>query len=72
MGRGRTGIDRKVREHRRWKEQLHASLATRFTFTEFGDIQRCFEHRTPFPNLLLQRIAEQGRGGIETSSTWDV
>ena len=66
------GSTAKYREQRRWKEQLHTSLETRFTFTEFGDIQRCLKQRTSFPDLLLQRIGEQGRTGMETPSTWDV
>ena len=54
-----SGATAKYREQRRWKEQLHASLGPRFTFTEFGDIQRCMRERTSFPDLLLQRIGEQ-------------
>ena len=66
------GATAKYREQRRWKEQLHASLGTRFTLTEFGDIQRCMRERTSFPDLLLQRIADQGKDGVETPSAWDV
>ena len=60
------------RHDRRWKEKLHDSLGTRFIWTEFGDIQRCLKQGTSFPGLLLRRIAEQGRAGLESPSSWDV
>ena len=62
----------KYRKERRWKEKLHASLKTRFTWTEYGDIQRCYQTRTSFPDLLLRRIAALGRAKAETPSSWDV
>ena len=54
------GATGKYRQSRHWKEELHASLGTRFVWTEFGDMQRCWRTGTSFPDLLLQRIAEQG------------
>ena len=62
----------KYRHDRRWKERLHASLGTRLVWTEFGDVQRCLEHGTSFAELLLRRIAEQGRVGLDQPSMWDV
>ena len=56
----------------RWKETLHRTLGTRFAWTEFGDIQRCSREGTSFPELLLQRIAAQGKSGFKPPSHWDV
>ena len=66
------GATAEYRRARRWKEELHASLGTRFVWTEFGDIQRCLQDGTSFPDLLLGRIAEQGGNRFVTPSTWDV
>ena len=66
------GATGQYRADRKWKERLHAGLATRFTWTEFGDIQRCMRSGASFPDLLLQRISEQGRSGATPPSTWEV
>ena len=66
------GATAKYRKTRRWKEKLHKSLETRFVWTEFGDIQRCFTEGRSFPDLLLRRIAEHGSDRMETPSEWDV
>ena len=66
------GVTAEYRRSRRWKEALHRTLGTRFAWTEFGDIQRCSRERTSFPELLLQRIAAQGRSGFKPPSQWDV
>ena len=65
------GATEKYRAERRWKEDLHASLGTRFVWTEFGDIQRCIQSGTSFPDLLLRRMAAQGRSGVEKPSAWE-
>ena len=57
---------------RKWKERLHANLATRFAWTEFGDVQRCMRSGASFPDLLLRRIADLGGSGASTPSTWEV
>ena len=66
------GAIKRYQRDRLWKENLHAALRTRFTSTEYGDIQRCFRDGTSFPDLLLRRIAEQGKGGFEPPAKWDV
>ena len=66
------GATAEYRRARRWKEKLHASLETRFAWTEFGDIQRCFRDGTSFPDLLLGRIAEQGGIRSAAPSKWNV
>ena len=66
------GATAKYRADRRWKEGLHASLGTRFVWTEYGEIQRCIQAGTSFPDLLLRRIAAQGRSGIKKPSTWEI
>ena len=37
-----------------------------------GDIQRCSREGSSFPELLLQRIAAQGRNGFKPPSHWNV
>ena len=66
------GATGKYRQSRHWKEELHASLGTRFVWTEFGDMQRCWRTGASFPDLLLQRIAEQGGVNFEPPSKWNV
>ena len=66
------GSTAEYRRTRRWKETLHRTLGTRFAWTEFGDIQRCSREGTSFPDLLLQRIAAQGKSGFKPPSQWDV
>ena len=66
------GATDKYQQHRRWKEELHASLGTRFTWTEYGDMQRCWKTGDSFPDLLLQRIAEQGRINLKPPSKWNI
>ena len=66
------GATAEYRRARRWKEILHESLGTRFVWTEFRDMQRCFRGGTSFPELLLQRIDEQGRVALAPPSKWDV
>ena len=51
---------------------MHRTLGTRFASTEFGDIQRCMHERTSFPDLVLARIAAQGKTGFKPPSLWDV
>ena len=66
------GSTAEYRRSRRWEETLHRTLGTRFAWTEFGDIQRCGREGTSFPELLLQRIAAQGKIGFKPPSHWDV
>ena len=66
------GSTEKYRRDRRWKEKLHASLGTRFLWTEFGDVQRCLNQRSSFQNVLRRRIARQGKVEMEPPSVWDV
>ena len=66
------GATRKYRHTRAWKETLHRTLGTRFASTEFGDIQRCMRERSSFPDLVLARIAAQGKTGFKPPSQWDV
>ena len=66
------GSTAEYRRTRVWKETLHRTLGTRFAWTEYGDIQRCSREGTSFPELLLQRIAAQGRSGFKPPSQWDV
>ena len=66
------GATGKYRQSRHWKEELHASLGTRFVWTEFGDMQRCWRTGASFPDLLLQRVAEQGGVNPEPPSKWNV
>ena len=66
------GSTAEYRRTRVWKETLHRTLGTRFAWTEFGDIQRCSREGTSFPELLLQRIAAQGKAGFKPPSLWDV
>ena len=62
------GSTAEYRRSRRWKETLHRTPGTRFAWTEFGDIQRCSREGTSFPDLLLERIAAQGRSGFKPPS----
>ena len=66
------GSTAEYRRNRRWKETLHRTLGTRFAWTEFGHIHRCSREGTSFPELLLQRVAAQGRSGFKPPSQWDV
>ena len=66
------GSTAEYRRTRRWKETLHRTFGTRFACTEFGDIQRCSREGTSFPELLLQRIAAQGKSGFKPPSHWNV
>ena len=66
------GSTAEYRRTRVWKEALHRTLGTSFAWTEFGDIQRCSREGTSFPELLLQRIAAQGKSGFKPPSQWDV
>ena len=66
------GATAEYRRTRVWKETLHRTLGTRFAWTEFGDIQRCMHERTSFPDLVLARIAAQGKTGFKPPSHWDV
>ena len=66
------GSTAEYRRTRVWKETLHRTLGTSFAWTEFGDIQRCSREGTSFPELLLQRIAAQGKSGFKPPSQWDV
>ena len=66
------GSTAEYRRTRVWKETLHRTLGTRFVWTEFGDIQRCSREGTSFPELLLQRIAAQGKAGFKPPAQWDV
>ena len=66
------GATEKYRRDREWKEGLHDALGTRFAWTEYGDIQRCQKARGSFPDLLLRRIAEQGKSGFMPPSRWNV
>ena len=66
------GSTAEYRRGRRWKETLHRTLGTRFAWTQFGDIQRCSRDGTSFPELLLQRIAAQGKSGFKPPSHWDI
>ena len=68
----KAGATTQYQADRKWKERLHAALATRFAWTEFGDIQRCMRLGASFPDLLLRRISEQGRSKAMTPSTWEV
>ena len=62
------GSTEEYRHTRRWKETLHRTLGTRFAWTEFGDIQRCMRERSSFPDLVLARIAAQGKTGFKPPS----
>ena len=66
------GAIAKYRKERLWKLALHRALGTRFARTEFGDIQRCMGKGTAFPELVLDRITEQGKTGFKSPSQWDV
>ena len=66
------GATEKYRRDREWKEGLHGALGTRFAWTEYGDIQRCQRSQASFPDLLLRRVAEQGKSGFRPPSRWDV
>ena len=66
------GSTAEYRRTRVWKETLHRTLGTRFATTEFGDIQRCSQEGTSFPDVVLARIAAQGKSGFKPPSQWDV
>ena len=66
------GATSQYQADRKWKERLHAALATRFAWTEFGDIQRCMRSGASFPDLLLRRIADLGGSSASAPSTWEV
>ena len=66
------GATSQYQADRKWKERLHAALATRFVWTEFGDIQRCMRSGASFPDLLFRRITDLGRGEASAPSTWEV
>ena len=66
------GSTEKYRQSRQWKEELHASLGTRFAWTEYGDMQRCWRTGASFPDLLLKRIARQGGVNLVPPSKWTV
>ena len=66
------GATSQYQADRKWKERLHTAIATRFAWTEFGDIQRCMRSGTSFPDLLLRRIADLGVSGASAPSTWEV
>ena len=66
------GATGKYRRDREWKERLHGALGTRFAWTQYGDIQRCQTAGGSFPDLLLRRLAEQGKSGFKPPSRWDV
>ena len=68
----KAGATTQYQADRKWKERLHAALATRFAWTEFGDIQRCMRLGASFPDLLLRRISEQGRSRATAPPTWEV
>ena len=66
------GATKEYRRARAWKETLHQTVDTRFAWTEFGDIQRCNRKGTSFPDLVLARIAAQGKTGFKPPAQWDV
>ncbi len=57
---------------RAWKERLHKKLGTRFTWTEYGDIQRSQSEGQSFPDLVLAKIAALGKTDFKSPSQWDV
>ena len=67
-----SGATKKYRRVRAWKETLHQTVGTRFAWTEFGDIQRCSRDGMSFSDVVLARIAEQGKSGFKPPSQWDV
>ena len=66
------GATAEYRRARVWKEGLHRTLGTRFACSEYGDIQRCMRDGTSFPDLVLARIAAQGKTGFKPPDQWDV
>ena len=66
------GTTAEYRRTRVWKEALHRTLGTRFASTEYGDIQWCTRDGKSFPDLVLARIASQGKTGFNPPSQWDV
>ncbi len=59
-------------EARRWKARLHKALGTRFTWTEYGDMQRCGTTGASFPDLVLQRVKELGLTNFTEVSSWNI